>query len=124
TPTPKLPSVVLRIIGIIIFRLQSVATPQPSTLSLHDALPISTWARPSADASCTSAAPRSRTTRSTSDSPPTARSPAASPTAHPRSEEHTPELQSPYDLVCRLLLEKKNTSMYQSTHQTQNSQSS
>src|SRR5438094_3785184 len=33
--------------------------------------------------------------------------------AHPddgailRSEEHTSELQSPYDLVCRLLLEKK-----------------
>src|SRR5207248_10641273 len=25
----------------------------------------------------------------------------------PRSEEHTFELQSPYDLVCRLLLEKK-----------------
>src|SRR5437867_6256852 len=24
----------------------------------------------------------------------------------PRSEEHTSELQSPYDLVCRLLLEK------------------
>src|SRR5438094_5160067 len=24
-----------------------------------------------------------------------------------RSEEHTSELQSPYDLVCRLLLEKK-----------------
>src|SRR5437867_6078899 len=30
----------------------------------------------------------------------------------PRSEEHTSELQSPYDLVCRLLLEKKK-------HQTQ-----
>src|SRR6266705_4302485 len=33
------------------------------------------------------------------------------PQAHPihpvRSEEHTSELQSPYDLVCRLLLEKK-----------------
>src|SRR5207248_10267827 len=34
------------------------------------------------------------------------------PTAAPapsvwRSEEHTSELQSPYDLVCRLLLEKK-----------------
>src|SRR5207248_10411308 len=28
-----------------------------------------------------------------------------------RSEEHTSELQSPYDLVCRLLLEKK---MYKS----------
>src|SRR5437867_8161858 len=29
-------------------------------------------------------------------------------TGLPRSEEHTSELQSPYDLVCRLLLEKKN----------------
>src|SRR5207248_10246380 len=27
--------------------------------------------------------------------------------ASSRSEEHTSELQSPYDLVCRLLLEKK-----------------
>src|SRR5207248_10685430 len=27
--------------------------------------------------------------------------------AEQRSEEHTSELQSPYDLVCRLLLEKK-----------------
>src|SRR5438132_13676073 len=27
---------------------------------------------------------------------------------HPRSEEHTSELQSHSDLVCRLLLEKKN----------------
>src|SRR6202047_5480047 len=27
--------------------------------------------------------------------------------ALPRSEEHTSELQSPYDLVCRLLLEKE-----------------
>src|SRR5207248_6223550 len=30
----------------------------------------------------------------------------------PRSEEHTSELQSPYDLVCRLLLEKKNTNLH------------
>src|SRR6266496_3862413 len=29
--------------------------------------------------------------------------------AHARSEEHTSELQSRRDLVCRLLLEKKNT---------------
>src|ERR1022692_3100356 len=28
-----------------------------------------------------------------------------------RSEEHTSELQSPCNLVCRLLLEKKNNSM-------------
>src|SRR5437867_5489993 len=35
--------------------------------------------------------------------------PAARPgdLLHIRSEEHTSELQSPYDLVCRLLLEKK-----------------
>src|SRR5688500_19099691 len=29
----------------------------------------------------------------------------------PRSEEHTSELQSPCNLVCRLLLEKKNSTM-------------
>src|SRR5256885_10653264 len=29
-----------------------------------------------------------------------------------RSEEHTSELQSPCNLVCRLLLEKKNTTRY------------
>src|SRR5256885_11833151 len=29
-----------------------------------------------------------------------------------RSEEHTSELQSPCNLVCRLLLEKKNTAKY------------
>src|SRR5256885_13141248 len=32
-----------------------------------------------------------------------------------RSEEHTSELQSPCNLVCRLLLEKKNTTQY-TTH--------
>src|SRR5699024_12102654 len=31
------------------------------------------------------------------------------PASVPRSEEHTSELQSRFDLVCRLLLEKKNT---------------
>src|SRR5437867_10045785 len=33
--------------------------------------------------------------------------PGLTPLAATRSEEHTSELQSPYDLVCRLLLEKK-----------------
>src|SRR5574342_898564 len=33
-----------------------------------------------------------------------------------RSEEHTSELQSPPDLVCRLLLEKKKTSPDQLRH--------
>src|SRR5437867_5790562 len=32
-----------------------------------------------------------------------------------RSEEHTSELQSPYDLVCRLLLEKKKNKQSHST---------
>src|SRR2546426_3702860 len=52
--------------------------------------------------------------RSTASPPapaPTSRSPATwcSPRARPasRSEEHTSELQSPCNLVCRLLLEKK-----------------
>src|SRR5256885_3913114 len=36
--------------------------------------------------------------------------PAPAPRASPcRSEEHTSELQSPCNLVCRLLLEKKKT---------------
>src|SRR5699024_11606225 len=30
----------------------------------------------------------------------------------PRSEEHTSELQSRFDLVCRLLLEKKKTQIF------------
>src|SRR5207248_10279956 len=82
------------------------------TLSLHDALPI-----------CRSPRARSRRGRSGSGSrrggPAPARRACATRAgrrgdggrparvAHARSEEHTSELQSPYDLVCRLLLEKK-----------------
>src|SRR5207248_5265316 len=56
------------------------------------------------------------------------RAPAVRPNAAPypavhdarglrrRSEEHTSELQSPYDLVCRLLLEKKNKKYNNTTH--------
>src|SRR5438094_4423146 len=36
--------------------------------------------------------------------------------AQERSEEHTSELQSPYDLVCRLLLEKKKQLIQQQPH--------
>src|SRR2546426_4408073 len=35
-----------------------------------------------------------------------------------RSEEHTSELQSPCNLVCRLLLEKKNTIVTKVPHHT------
>src|SRR2546427_4543400 len=38
--------------------------------------------------------------------------PVHEPVAHARSEEHTSELQSQSNLVCRLLLEKKNTKRY------------
>src|SRR5258708_21927672 len=38
--------------------------------------------------------------------------PTISAPASSRSEEHTSELQSPDHLVCRLLLEKKNMTLY------------
>src|SRR5437773_10296913 len=57
------------------------------TLSLHDALPTSD----TAGSGATCAGPR--------------RDPASRCSG--RSEEHTSELQSHHDLVCRLLLEKK-----------------
>src|SRR5699024_12613835 len=54
--------------------------------------------------------------------------PSRSGPADPRSEEHTSELQSRFDLVCRLLLEKKNKkrsknhpSVYISTESTRTS---
>src|SRR5262249_61021765 len=54
-----------------------------------------------------------RTSIRRAPTPPTARSPGAAATTRrrnrpPRSEEHTSELQSLTNLVCRLLLEKKN----------------
>src|SRR5207249_7161751 len=41
------------------------------------------------------------------------------PRASPRSEEHTSELQSRFDLVCRLLLEKKKKIKNNNKHQQQ-----
>src|SRR5260221_1469513 len=69
------------------FFFNDTATTEIYTLSLHDALPISR------SASASSTAPRSLR-----------RSACCSCS---RSEEHTSELQSHSDLVCRLLLEKK-----------------
>src|SRR5690349_22211706 len=62
------------------------------TLSLHDALPIS---RPMKSAMSATMPP-----------PPTSQRRRTR-----RSEEHTSELQSRRDLVCRLLLEKKKTAL-------------
>src|SRR5690349_24119177 len=80
--------------SIVNFLFTETATTNICTLSLHDALPISSAPRPTL-----SLAPR----KARSESQPMVSEPTA------RSEEHTSELQSRRDLVCRLLLEKKNT---------------
>src|SRR3989440_2962741 len=43
---------------------------------------------------------------------PTGTTSESCPSRNPRSEEHTSELQSRSDLVCRLLLEKKKNNLY------------
>src|SRR5260221_9840984 len=74
----------------LFFFFNDTATTEIYTLSLHDALPISPTTRPTPTCCC------------------------AMPTRPCRSEEHTSELQSHSDLVCRLLLEKKKK--YSSGH--------
>src|SRR5207248_8989503 len=89
------------------------STTETHTLSLHDALPISAFMSPP-PASARHPAVRGARSRSASRraplSPRVRRSAGACRCAclGVRSEEHTSELQSPYDLVCRLLLEKKH----------------
>src|SRR5437773_9345057 len=78
------------------FFSNATATPEIYTLSLHDALPISTDRVRRFSRLVISWEWRSKQTRATSW-----------PTILMRSEEHTSELQSHHDLVCRLLLEKK-----------------
>src|SRR5688572_32762466 len=73
-----------------IFFLNDPRPPTIYTLSLHDALPICRCAH--------SVAWRHRQ-KGRRD---------RRPADHQRSEEHTSELQSQSNLVCRLLLEKKN----------------
>src|SRR6266704_6433353 len=74
------------IIIYFFFFFNDTATTEIYTLSLHDALPISGGIVGGTVLH------------------------ACKPCAFsgPRSEEHTSELQSRFDLVCRLLLEKKN----------------
>src|SRR5207248_7196971 len=87
----------LQYLNLIFFFFNDPLTTEIYTLSLHDALPIS--AKPWVDCSIKSRS--SKPSRRISFIIPAANIPAW------RSEEHTSELQSPYDLVCRLLLEKK-----------------
>src|SRR5260221_12669188 len=81
----------------IFFFFNDTATTEIYTLSLHDALPISSG-RPRIRGGG-----RHETRVEDRGSAP----PAAAHRRTGRSEEHTSELQSHSDLVCRLLLEKK-----------------
>src|SRR5256885_14448188 len=91
------------------FFFNDTATTEIYTLSLHDALPI-----------CSCVAPKTCTANVCSCTPKTCANLGAECGLAPdgcgamlncgtRSEEHTSELQSPCNLVCRLLLEKKKT---------------
>src|SRR5688572_32117720 len=85
------------------------ATTEIYTLSLHDALPISevdTCSWPFC-AVTSSIAWAGSPTRSFSMPSPSASSHPVLCSRRRRSEEHTSELQSQSNLVCRLLLEKK-----------------
>src|SRR4051812_49952242 len=87
------------------FFFNDTATTEIYTLSLHDALPI--WR--GGDDPLASGGPAQRAEGPLSGGQPAAR-PAgdrAGRAARARSEEHTSELQSHVNLVCRLLLEKK-----------------
>src|SRR5437868_11402399 len=83
---------------LLFFFFHPTATTEIYTLSLHDALPI--CARPSCR----------RNPRDRAQGRSFCRASKAT-----RSEEHTSELQSRFDLVCRLLLEKKKKKTNQST---------
>src|SRR2546428_8355143 len=74
-----------------LFFFNDTATTEIYTLSLHDALPI-----------CGQGLPARRRGRGEADD-----AGRRHRRLRPRSEEHTSELQSRSDLVCRLLLEKK-----------------
>src|SRR5207249_12069585 len=92
----------------LFFFFHDSATTEIYTLSLHDALPISTPSAMSRASEPVETAPVATWAWSfirMKEPLPNWRSiwPRAV-----RSEEHTSELQSRFDLVCRLLLEKKN----------------
>src|SRR5258706_2933009 len=111
---------VLRGIFFLVFFFNDTATTEIYTLSLHDALPISSvaaarWSWPSArprrnpaeNASPQPVVSTTSTGKAGTGCAPLASTMSAPSAPHVRSEEHTSELQSLTNLVCRLLLEKK-----------------
>src|SRR2546427_3385856 len=91
------------LLSFLFFFFNDTATTEIYTLSLHDALPISMrkpWVSLLSGVSVKSGVVLSAASKST-----VTEWNAPHPTY--RSEEHTSELQSQSNLVCRLLLEKK-----------------
>src|SRR5260370_42712101 len=87
----------VRLSSIYFFFFNDTATTEIYTLSLHDALPIYSGIQ-NGTSFRRRRAPRHRPRRDQQD---------ATGLVDLRSEEHTSELQSHLNLVCRLLLEKK-----------------
>src|SRR5260370_29940787 len=85
-----------------LFFFNDTATTEIYTLSLHDALPIS-----SAAPAIVCGSPRNWWKRRRGTRCGRSATTGRLRTCLPRSEEHTSELQSHLNLVCRLLLEKK-----------------
>src|SRR2546426_12200581 len=85
---------------LFLFFFNDTATTEIYTLSLHDALPISLRGRKPSNRNESVGRPDPARAAKTAEGPGTG-------TTRMRSEEHTSELQSPCNLVCRLLLEKK-----------------
>src|SRR5215213_11769043 len=88
--------VILYFLFSIFFFFNDTATTEIYTLSLHDALPLSRRLHPLRGF----------------PAPVCGRSRCRGSGFRPRSEEHTSELQSLTNLVCRLLLEKKKKKKY------------
>src|SRR5256885_12662305 len=90
----------------LLFFFNDTATTEIYTLSLHDALPILL------EQGINYADVLTRRRESYHEPAPGRAGQPEATTADgtPRSEEHTSELQSPCNLVCRLLLEKKKDS--------------
>src|SRR2546430_6824438 len=90
----------------IFFFFNDTATTEIYTLSLHDALPIF-WNIPSSPLFVTIL--RTLAVSFSMSSPSISKFSSSLSEICSRSEEHTSELQSQSNLVCRLLLEKKKT---------------
>src|SRR2546427_11273033 len=92
------------------FFFNDTATTEIYTLSLHDALPIFLGANAAEIEARPGDSSRNHQSGRITGYPEGIRS--AGSRSHHRSEEHTSELQSQSNLVCRLLLEKKKKRRY------------